>query len=104
MAGLFAGDLERYHRITAPAAPGKPAKHVLHHVAQQFHRILPAALAARGAVDFEHLPPSLGASGLVGTPLHRKAFLSTRTVLVSWPTAEHRAHRLYRALSRKNHA
>jgi hypothetical protein len=81
MAGLFAGDLERYHRITAPPAPGQPVERVLHHVAQQFHRILP--LAARGAVGFEHPPLLLGAPGLETTPLHWEAFLSTRTLLVS---------------------
>jgi hypothetical protein len=103
MAGLFAGDLERYHRITAPPAPGQAVERVLHHVAQQFHRILPAALAARGAVGFEHSPHPLDAPGLEATPLHREVFLSTPTVLVSSATAGHCAHRPYRALSRKDH-
>jgi hypothetical protein len=91
MAGLFAGDLESYHRITPPPAPSEPVECVLHHVAQQFHGILPASLAARNAVSFEHSLPVLGAPGLEPTHLHRGAFLSGHAVLVSSVRAWRRA-------------
>jgi hypothetical protein len=54
IAGLFAGELERHHGITAPSAPGQMFEHILQYVAQAFHRVLPAALATRGAMGFKH--------------------------------------------------
>ena len=53
----------------------------LQHVAQAFHGILPTALAAYGAMSFEHVLP-LGAY-IEALSLHRAAFVSTSTVLVS---------------------
>jgi hypothetical protein len=54
MAGLFTGDLERHHRITAPPVLGQPAEHVLQQVAEAFHRILPTGGAARSAMSVGH--------------------------------------------------
>jgi hypothetical protein len=69
IARLFAGNLERYYRITASPALGQPIKRVLHHVAQQFHGILPLA--------------ACGAMGLGATLIHREtSFLGAWSMLL----------------------